>query len=236
MMNNGLLDMMGDPDDRHIRGEELAALLDDEPKQKGIKSVKPRVILIIAAAAAALGLSISASAAATRGFTSNRSFNKDEWFEPMIKLTPVNTSGAPTTLEELYLPTVLPEGYDYEISTGITSDKTEFHAVYTPAALERYKNGFYSRSSLVFCQYLKEEDLTLTVTPTYAELKEITVNGCPGNIAIETHYYGDVIVLVWDNGDYVMLIQSNYLPVDDVMRIAESVEVDENALTKGAIQ
>lgn len=207
--------------DRLIGGSKKAKPL----SKRGIKA-----LIIAAACAAALGIGITASAAATRGFTSKRSFNKDEWFEPMIKLTPVNTIGASTELDKLYLPTVLPEGYDYEIFTNITSDKDEFFATYTPKNREMFKNGFFARSSFFFYQYLKEEDLTLNVAPAYAELKEITVNGCPGNIAIETHYYGDEIVLVWDHGDYVMLIKSNYLSVDEVMRVAESVEVNENAL------
>lgn len=192
-----------------------------------------KAIMIAAAAAAVLGISLTAGAAVTRGFTVTEGFSK-LWKRPTIKFTAPADNNSPKTLEELYTPTMFPEGKNYDYSVWVNNDKNEFAAFYRSTREEVFDQPFWRDRDFEFRQYTRETFAATFETPEYVDVSETKVNGCPAYLITEEHYSGYDNTVIWDNGDYIMELYGN-LSVDELIRIAESAAINENALEEGQI-
>lgn len=230
MNNNVISGALNSVSDRHIRENDIELLTGDGSisgkRRLSIRGM--RVMLAAAACAAVLGISLTAGAAATQGFTRTKGYSKD-WQQPTVTFAAVDDSNAPTVLKEYYKPQYLPEDMQYYCSGGVNEKNTRYSAVFVTGVENMYDTMLVPMSVVGFYQYTKAEFRATFLTPKYVEVTEITVNGCPGYMLNVAHYYGDVRNVIWDNGDYIMWLSCGGT-FEDVMRIAESVAVDENAL------
>lgn len=191
------------------------------------RGIKVKALLIAAAMMAALGISLTAGAAVTRGFTKTGGFDKD-FRQPTVSFSAANTEGGPETIEQFYEPSVLPQGINYQRTQKLNADKTSFSIEYMQELEDMYNDAFLFLKSIHFTQMTKAEFSATFEAPKYVDIRETTVNGCPAYLVVKEKYYGNVNYIFWDNGDYVFLLRCNF-PVDETMRIAESVVASENA-------
>lgn len=165
-----------------------------------------RVITILVTALVAISvmaMSVSAIRNAVIGFIS-------DVFDTHTKVYVDSALQAPETLEELYEITELPEGFELEWM-DITDSRNE--SVYT--------NG---NSYIFFTQHTKW-NYTANYNTENDDMQQVTVNGNNGFI-IER---GDEYNLIWDDGDYVFLIEvtlaeSDLLDKKAIESIANSVQ------------
>lgn len=204
------------------------------PKKKPKISIKKhafKIVMISAAAAALFGISLTAGAAVTRGFTVTEGFDKF-WKKPTIKFLAPDADISPKTLEKLYTPTVFPEGKNYSYTSSVNKENNIFGGSYLSTRGEVFEQPFWYDRDIMFSQYTKEAFNSAFETPEYVEVSETKVKGCPAYLITEEHYFGYDNTVIWDNGDYIFRLWGN-LSVDELIRIAESFEVNENALEEG---
>lgn len=187
-----------------------------------------KATMIAAAAAALFGISLTAGAAVTRGFTVTEGFNKF-WKLPIIKFTAPTDDNSPKTLEKLYTPTVFPEGKNYAYTSSINDKNNVFGATYATTRAEIFEQPFWLDRDIWFTQYTKEAFATTFETPGYVDVSETKVNGCPAYLITEEHYFGYDNTVIWDSDEYIFKLQGN-LSVDELIRVAESVAVNEDAI------
>ena len=204
-----------------------------EEKKKPAISISKHAfkgLMIAAACAALLGLGLTAGAAATQGFTLTNGYNKD-FQQPTVTFAAIDDSSAPTVIGEYYKPQYLGDT-EFIYTAYPDQDKTRLYSkfVSTDTASEMIEQLMnYSFKVIAFTQYTKADFKATFSAPKYVEVSEITVNGHPGYMLNTAHYYGDDRWVIWDNGDYIMMVSCT-APADMAMRIAESVIADENAL------
>lgn len=232
MNNNSIFDALNNVDDRHIRAEELAALDSGYSADSG--SRKPRfskkifAAMVAAAAAASLCVGASAGAAMAKGFIKEKGYSKDR-NQPTISFSAANAENCPETIGQLYLPSAFPEGVDYSYHSYLNEEKTEFGASYYHVNTDMVEGSLSYLRWIRFRQTTKA-DFTLTFNvPGYVEQSETTVNGCPAYLFVEEYYCGSEVTIIWDSGDYIMKINC-LLPVNEAMRLAESVAARDNVL------
>lgn len=120
---------------------------------------------------------------------------------------PVETETAPETIEEIY---------------GITADLSGYEIVY-----ENYSNTSvqidYAKGSTIisFRQYTKNTSVHHNTES--AETIAVDINGYEAIYYCDNHNYQN---LVWDNGDYIISIDSN-IGKNKLIEIAESVQKTE---------
>ena len=124
----------------------------------------------------------------------------------------VDVSDCPSTIEKVYTLSVVPEGYELYLSenNGIQ--------VYN-----LYKNA--SGLDLIFEQSVKSEYDSHINTEGYA-LQGTDVNGCNA-VYIEYDIAGISSIVIWDNGDYILELSSEFNK-EDMRNLAESAKVLEN--------
>lgn len=120
----------------------------------------------------------------------------------------VNTSGCPTTIEEEYRLSVVPDGY--ELCEAIKNPFMVYH-------LYENSNG----DVLLFDQTVKSEFNTHINTEGY-DLEETAINGYN---ALRIDFNGGYSMVICDNGDYVFEIYAN-LPKNGIIKLIESVECE----------
>lgn len=188
-------------------------------------------LMIAAACAALLGLGLTAGAAATQGFTLTNGYNKD-FQQPTLTFAAIDDSSAPTVIEEYYKPQYWPGDTEFNYTANLNQNKTCLYSrfVSTDIASEMIEELLHNRFTVMsFTQYTKANFKATFSVPKYVEVSEITVNGHHGYMLTTARYYGDERQIIWDNGDYIMMVRCT-APADKAMRIAESVAADENAL------
>lgn len=218
MNNNQISGALNSVSDRHIRKNDIELLLNGS--KRGASKTR-KIAFMAICAAALLGLSITAGAAAVNAFTQKKGYNKT-YKQPTITFLSANYEGCPETLEQIYAPTVLPEGVDQ--SDGILNEeKTLYSTVYHKQLDNMLDDPFLMHGTVSFTQYTKKEFSAGFIVPSYVKITETAVNGCPAYLVVEEHYYGTENSLIWDNGDYIMWLGCT-LPFDELMRIAQSVK------------
>lgn len=230
-MNDNLISgALNEVSDRHIRGGDIELLTGGGKRKPSTRIVS--VLFASAAAAALLGLSLTAGAAVTRGFTMKEGYDKF-WKRPTVSFSAPGADDSPKTLERLYTPTAFPEGKNYDHSAAVNDSNTVFGASYDSAREEIFDQPFWYDRDIRFWQRTKEAFAETFETPKYVEMSETKVNGCPAYLIAKEHYYGSDVTIIWDNGDYIMELWG-IMPADELMRIAESVAVNDNALSEEA--
>ncbi|MDE7230451.1 MAG: DUF4367 domain-containing protein [Oscillospiraceae bacterium] len=204
-----------------------------EEKKKPAISISKHAfkgLMIAAACAALLGLGLTAGAAATQGFTKTNGYNKDLQV-PTVTFAAIDDSSAPTVIEEYYKPQY-PGDAEFIYTANLNQNKTCLYSrfVSTDIASEMIEELLHNRFTVMsFTQYTKADFKATFSVPKYVEVSEITVNGHPGYMLNRPRYYGDERWVIWDNGDYIMMVLCT-APAEEAMRIVESVIADENAL------
>ena len=95
---------------------------------------------------------------------------------------------------------------------------------------DMYNDAFLFLNTVKFYQCTKAEFSAVFETPKFVEVSETTVNGCPAFVLNRERYYGSTNYIFWDNGDYILGVHAN-LPLEETMRLAQSVAIDEKALS-----
>lgn len=130
-----------------------------------------------------------------------------EMFDTHTTVQTIPDDNAPLTFENIYEITEIPEGFELTYCSEIkeTSSFIEFD----------YQNN---ENYIFFTQYLKKYYDADVNTEGY-EMNPITINGCEGFIID----YGTVWLITWDNGDYIIEVQSN-IGKDELIETAKSVQ------------
>lgn len=229
--DNRIFNALSGLDDSHFRIDEAESFISINPTTEKRKFTKPiKIALSMAAAAAVLGISITAGAAATSGFTKKSGYDRD-LKQPLVIFSAANSEGAPSVIEKCYMPTVLPDFGEYVCSPALTDNGTYFSVMYIDQTPE---NPLINLDILVARQWTKKTFSQEYLDMENVEVHESKVNSCPAYVITEEHYFGYFTSVVWDNGDYIFEVQG-YFPEDKAIRIAESVEVNENALEEGGV-
>ena len=146
-----------------------------------------------------------------------------------MSLAAANDANSPQLIEQRYAPTVIPESVKhYNRSASMSSSGKWFSVLYVKDVEDMLNDdAFLFSKTMSFTQYTKDEFSATFDVPQYVEVSKTTVNGCLAYLIWSEHYYGDDTKLVWDSGDYIMLVCGD-LTVEEAKRIAESVtETDE---------
>lgn len=119
-------------------------------------------------------------------------------------------SDSPTIIEEEYMLSVIPEGYELY---GVSSASITRSVV--------YKNA--SSQELIFDQTVKSEYDSHVNTEGY-KIEEIDINGCDG-IYIEFRYenFTDTLV-IWNSNDYILMLCGNFAK-NELIDLAKSNEI-----------
>lgn len=119
-------------------------------------------------------------------------------------------SDSPTIIEEEYMLSVIPEGYELY---GVSSASTTRSVV--------YKNA--SSQELIFDQTVKSEYGSHVNTEGH-KIEEIDINGCDG-IYIEFRYenFTDTLV-IWNSNDYILMLYGNFAK-DELVNLAKNNEI-----------
>lgn len=228
MNNDQISEAFNNISDRQIRKNDIELLMNES--KRGVSRAKKIAFAVICAAVlSAVGL--TAAAAVTKGFTVTEGFDKF-WKIPFIRFSAASAEDSPKTIEKIYTPTVLPEGKSYDYSAGLNSENTRFTAIYS-TPLEDQQLFPFDRD-IYFYQYTRGSFSGMVENQTYVEITETKVNDCPAYLAVNEHYYGYDNALYWDHGDYIFYMWGN-VSGDELIRIAESIAVNENAIWEGKI-
>lgn len=133
--------------------------------------------------------------------------------------------GAPTTLEEIYLPTYVPDGYVYEADESVPDIYDEENGVWYNYLHYVWFREEETGKRIIFHQYTKDVFDVHYSTDRFP-LKDVTVNDHPGfymDYSTEDDTGG---IVVWDNGDYIFEVDAHF-PMDELFKIAESVRKED---------
>lgn len=220
MNDNVISGALNSVSDRQIRKTDIELLLNSS---KSSASKTRKIAFMAICAAALLGLSITAGAAAVNAFTQKKGYNKT-YKQPTITFLSANTDSCPEVIEQIYSPTVLPDGVD-QSHGGLNQKKTFYTMTYYKDPNNMLDDPFLMYGTVRFTQYTKKEFSATFIVPSYVKISETEVNGCPAYLVVEEHYYGTENALIWDNGDYIMQLGCG-IPFDELMHIAESVKIN----------
>lgn len=226
-MNDNLIsNVLNGVSDRHIRENEIE-LLTGGGKSKF--ALKLRIAMTAACAAAVFGIGLTAGAAATNGFTSGftNSFNSiggyDTWREqPTVEFSAASLEGAPEIIEQTYAPALLKKGVNYRKSVYMYKERNGYSIGYMQEIEDAVDEPFFTMNTMQLVQTTKARFREEFNTPKYVNVKEITVNGCPGFVISQERYSGTLNTIVWDNGEYIFRLLCT-ASEEEALRIAESV-------------
>lgn len=228
--DNIISNALNDVSDRHIRKSELDLITRWNGRVKRKPSKFIRFALTAACVAAVCGIGLTAGAAATNGFTKTKGYD-NLLKRPTISFSAASSDGCPDTIEQFYTLTELPSGTNYPPGDVYLNDeKTELIVTYIQEPEDMYNDPFLFLKTVKFFQSTKAEFSAKFETPEFVEVSETTVNGCPAFVLNRERYYGSTNYIFWDNGDYILGVYAN-LPLEETMRLAQSVAIDENALS-----
>jgi len=165
------------------------------------------------------------------------------------KIYPASLENAAKNYDVLYAPTWLPDGWTFEeISTGdelldqMRQANKEFMeqeirngttTAYETSYLPVDENGnFRQAGNIEFYQYLKTDDYFFGIGYTdinYGHFTPFTVNGKNGLLVTwhdedENDERQRTFSIIWDNGDYVFMVQTFSNTFAEAVRVAESVQ------------
>lgn len=209
----------------------MERMLKGGKRSKGVRfSKKLYVVMVAAAAVASLGIGATAGANMARGFATKEGYSK-VFNRPTLTFSAANAQSCPEVIERFYSVGALSGDEDYRYGAYLNDKKTEFHGIYAKDNTVDLASAVKGDDEIVLWQWTKAEFSETFEVPAFVEISETTVNGCPAYLIVKERYYGTDVQIVWDNGDYIMLLRCAS-PVGEAMRLAESVAEDENALVK----
>lgn len=224
MKINPVFEALSNIETKHLLGSEPAA----NGKAK-ISRIAAKIMMTSAAVMTALGISLTAGAAVTDGFTSGftSSFKSeagyDEYYKkPTVEFSAASYEGAPETIGQTYAPSVLKGGVHYRHTVFMNPRRNSYYVNFMPETEDRLNKPFWSADIMQLIQHTKENFRDTFNIPAYVDVKEITINGCPGFIVSNECYCGIRNFVVWDNGDYIFSLKC-VCPEEEAMKIAESV-------------
>lgn len=227
--DNIISDALNGISNRHIRKSDTDLIIGWNGRVKRKPSKFIRFALTAACVAAVCGIGLTAGAAVTDGFTKTKGYD-NLLKRPTIRFSAASSDGCPETIERFYTLTELPQGINYNRSETLNESKTELIVDYIQELENMYDDAFLYLKTIVFYQRTKAEFSAKFETPEFVEVSETTVNGCPAFVLNRERYYGSTNYIFWDNGDYILGVYAN-LPLEETMRLAQSVAIDENALS-----
>ncbi len=130
-----------------------------------------------------------------------------EIFDTHTEVQVISDDNAPESFEDIYVITNIPDGFEIVFQ----NDNTEG----TPVLITEYRNG---QNRIIFSQYIKS-CYDINVNTEGYEMVRIDVNGNEGFIIDMI----DDIYIAWDNGDYILEIDSN-IGKDTLIDVVKSVQ------------
>lgn len=130
-----------------------------------------------------------------------------EIFDTHTEVQTIQDNTAPESFEDIYAITNIPDGFEIVFQ----NDNTEG----TPVLITEYRNG---QNRIIFSQYIKS-CYDINVNTEGYEMVRIDVNGNEGFMIDMI----DDIYIAWDNGDYILEIDSN-IGKDTLIDVAKSVQ------------
>lgn len=130
-----------------------------------------------------------------------------EIFDTHTKVQTIQDDTAPESFKDIYAITNIPDGFEIVFQND---DITE-----APALITEYRNG---QQRIIFSQSIKSRYVVNVNTEGY-EMTKVDINGNEGFIVD----FADDIYIVWDNGDYILEIDSN-IGKDTLIDVAKSVQ------------
>ncbi len=116
------------------------------------------------------------------------------------KITMMPDPDAPTHIEDVYLPTVLPEGYKIAYSSLDIQHLPEVIEI-MPQCSHSYSLDYYGREFIRIAQYIKE-DLPIGMNTEVGKIVPCQVNGYDA-LFLDSDEKRVGLHYIWDNGDYI---------------------------------
>lgn len=157
---------------------------------------------------------LAALAGCTAAYFISQSFRGDVHKE-FTRIFPINTENCPTTIEEKYYLSELPEGFEV-----LETDSTPY---YEYALFKSTSTG----QTFSFKQIVKSDFDTTHLNTEHHKIEEVCINGHVGlgidfSDSNRTHS-----LLLWDNGDYILEISSD-LPLNELYNLVKTTKNFEN--------
>lgn len=142
----------------------------------------------------------------------SQSFRGDVHKE-FTRIFPINTENCPTTIEEKYYLSELPEGFEV-----LETDSTPY---YEYALFKSTSTG----QTFSFKQIVKSDFGTTHLNTEHRKIEEVCINGHVGlgidfSDSNRTHS-----LLLWDNGDYIIEIHAD-LDKKTLLNLAETTKIE----------
>lgn len=131
------------------------------------------------------------------------------------KLFPIDIEDCPAEIEEKYYLPDIPE--EYKVFQHVSSPYGEY--IY-------YTNNKTGKT-IAFGQYVKEKSMSFNFDTEEGEMTEADINGHKGILLDLSGQRQDYACLIWDNGDYVLTLDSN-LAKEELLNLAKSAKALEN--------
>ena len=133
-------------------------------------------------------------------------------YDEYTRILSTNIEGSPKTIEYRYALASVPEGYEV---VDMNTSQTDIHTVY-----EHKPTG----NTIVLRQWVKNE-FSPNYNTEHHPLEEVNINGNAG-LCID---FGDNefqhVVVVWDNGDYIIEIYAD-LDKKTLLNLAETTKIE----------
>ena len=157
---------------------------------------------------------LAALAGCTAAYFISQSFQGDVHKE-FTRIFPINTENCPTTIEEKYYLSELPEGFEV-----LETDSTPY---YEYVIIKSTSTG----QTFSFKQIVKSDFDTTHLNTEHHKIEEVVINGHVGlgidfSDSNRTHS-----LLLWDNGDYILEISSD-LPLNELYNLVKTTKNYEN--------
>lgn len=155
---------------------------------------------------------LAALAGCTAEYFISQSFRGDVHKE-FTRIFPINTENCPTTIEEKYYLSELPEGFEV-----LETDSTPY---YEYALFKSTSTG----QTFSFKQIVKSDFDTTHLNTEHHKIEEVCINGHVGlgidfSDSNRTHS-----LLLWDNGDYIIEIHAD-LDKKTLLNLAETTKIE----------
>lgn len=130
-----------------------------------------------------------------------------EIFNTHTDVQTISDNSAPESFEDIYAITNIPDGFEIVFQNDNITE--------TPMLITEYRNG---NERIIFTQYIRSRYAASVNTEGY-EMVRIEINGDEGFMV---DMDGDIYI-AWDNGDYVLEIESN-IGKNSLIDVANSVQ------------
>ena len=169
-----------------------------------VESICKRIMIAV------LAIILAALAGCSTAHFITQSFSR-EVRGRIVKMVLINKENSPTEIEKKYYLSKLPKGFEFA-SSGADS--------ISESILYRNKQ---TGEEIWLRQFIKKDFISIEFDPKKEEMIEVDINGHSG-MFFDMSYWELRNEVVWDNGDYLMIIYGN-LPKDELARLAKSAKV-----------